>query len=624
MTCTADQAWTHKVRTCCLSVDREKAQARLFLQLFDILWVVELVDYRMQRFNDRELIMPVTVSSAWEEHSYLRRDPCRCGGEIRFALAQIQQYTAEAVIEQVTGQCDRCGDKREMSFDLTAYFKNADFASMSLEAAWPPSAGSPYPMAEQKLPKFDKASGGLETFSLNGRWHILGRRSGSMGAAYFCVDKEDPLRFAVCKSPLHVSEEEAHLQECHFYQAFSWSTGQRSTHVLDLYDILSTGIGTPVLVLEAVMPGPDQAITVADWLQLGKVTPDLAAAWTAHIATGLLHCRAIVPGFVHADLKPDNLLVDIGWICKLSDFGMSGSHARPAQPGAPLYRAPELWSGAACSAASDVYSLGCIAYEMFCGRPPYIVSGNDTEAMAYAHRSQVPRADDRVPPMVFSCLAKAPEDRPVLEDIIAAFSHPSTRAAMVTSEAVLLEKINHGAALISMGDPALAIEVLRPLTGTGHEGVFANLATALSQLGQYKAADGAYARLAETSSLEANLNYAAHLHRCERFEQALDVSIGAVTVDPRSIAARVVASAVLNDLGRSSEALDHLNQAKLIDPAHPTMLYQLAFTCMELGRYPAAKRMFDKLLRVTGTTDFTRALAARGYEMCPRVFVKPV
>jgi hypothetical protein len=158
MTCTADQAWTHKVRTCCLSVDREKAQARLFFQLFDILWVVELVDYRMQRFNDRELIMPFTVSSAWEEHSYLRRDPCRCGGEIRFALAQIQQYTAEAVIEQVTGQCDRCGDKREMSFDLTAYFKNADFASMSLEAAWPPSAGSPYPTAEQKLPKFDKAS----------------------------------------------------------------------------------------------------------------------------------------------------------------------------------------------------------------------------------------------------------------------------------------------------------------------------------------------------------------------------------------------------------------------------------------------------------------------------------
>lgn len=180
-------------------------------------------------------------------------------------------------------------------------------------------------------------------------------------------------------------------------------------------------------------------------------------------------------------MPPDNLLVDIGWLCKLSDFGMSGSDAAPARPGAPLYRAPELWNGAACSAASDVYSLGCIAYEMFCGRPPYIVSGNDIDAMMYAHRSQEPRADDRVPPLVFSCLAKAPEDRPALEDIIAAFAHPSTRAAMVTSQAMSLEQINRGAALISMGHPGPTIEVLKPFIATGHAGVFANLATALSR-----------------------------------------------------------------------------------------------------------------------------------------------
>lgn len=463
----------------------------------------------------------------------------------------------------------------------------------------------------------------METFSLNGQWQIIGKRSGSMGAAYFCVDKEDPLRFAVCKLPLHVSEVEAHLQECHFYQAFSWGTGQRSSHVLNLYDILSTGIGTPLLVLEAVLPGPGHAITVADWLELGRVTPDLATAWVSHIATGLLHCRTMVPGFVHADLKPDNLLVDIGWICKLSDFGMSGSHAKPAQPGSPLYRAPELWSGTACSVASDVYSLGCIAYEMFSGRPPYIVSGNDFDAMEYAHRSQVPRPDERVPSIVFKCLAKAPEDRPALEDIVSAFPHSSTRVSMVKSHAVLLEKINRGAALISMGDPASAVEVLRPLIDTGHEGVFANLATALSQLGLLKAADVAYARLSETSSLKTNLNYATHLHRCGRFEQALVVAIGAVKVDPRSIAARVVASTVLNDLGLSKEALTHLKQAKLIDPAHPAMLYQLAFTCMELKRYSAAKREFEKLLQIAGTTYFTQALAARGHKVCPKIFVKP-
>lgn len=91
--------------------------------------------------------MFVTVSSVWEEHSYLFREPCTCGGEVRFALAKFQQFTEEAVIEQVTGRCNSCGDEREMSFDLTAYFKNFDFTSMSPEAAWPPSSGSLYPMA---------------------------------------------------------------------------------------------------------------------------------------------------------------------------------------------------------------------------------------------------------------------------------------------------------------------------------------------------------------------------------------------------------------------------------------------------------------------------------------------
>ncbi|MET0323432.1 MAG: protein kinase family protein, partial [Duganella sp.] len=488
------------------------------------------------------------------------------------------------------------------------------------EAAWPAAQGFPYPMREQKLPKFDSESCDLHTFSLNGRWEIIGKRAGSMGAAYFCVDKAEPGRYAVCKSPLHVSEEDAHLQECQFYQAFSWGTGKRSAHVLDLYDILNTGIGSPVLVLEAVLPGPGQAITVADWISQGKVTADLAAAWTAHIATGLIHCRTMVAEFVHADLKPDNLLVDIGWICKLSDFGMSGSRAIAARPGAPLYRAPELWTDAACSVAADVYSLGCIAYEMFCGRSPYFIRRSDIDEMAHAHCFTAPLPDDRVPPMIFRCLAKAPEDRPSLEEIVAAFPHPSTRTALIAGKSELVGKINQGAALISMGDPAAAVEVLMPLIDADHEGVFSNLATAFSQLGKFIAADAAFQRLAGKRSLGNDLSYATHLHRCNRLDEALDVANSALIAAPRSIAVRVTLSAVLNDLGRSEEAVEHLVAAKLIDPAHPAMLYQLAYTYMEVGRYPAARQVYDKLLRVTGTTDLTQSLAQRGHQMCPKVF----
>jgi tetratricopeptide (TPR) repeat protein len=564
--------------------------------------------------------MHIKASSEWEEHSHLLQCPCACGNEMHFAGARIEQWAQEAVIELAEAKCGHCGHVRKMRFDLTEYFRNADFGSMFPKTAWPPSSGSLYPMAEQKMPSFNNETQALHTFSIIGQWQIIGKRSGSMGSVYFCQEKREPHRFAVCKYPLNIGEEESHQRECELYQALTWGTSQRSPHVLDAVDIQGSLTGMPLLVLRAVPTGPKGAITLADWLDRKWVTPELAQAWTAHIALGLSHCRSIVKGFVHADLKPDNLLIDIGWICLLSDFGLSGNAESPARSGAPLYRAPEVWDGAQCTGASDIYSLGCIAYEMFTGRFPYPVRTDDEDSVAHAHRSIAAMADSRVPDIILACLEKLPERRPALGDIIAAFPHPSNRSGMVVSEHTLIDRINLASAKIGMGDPATAVAILKPLIAQNHPGVFTNLATALSQLGQYKAADVAYARVAETCSLDANTNYAAHLMRCERFTEAANVAAAATIQDPSAIGARITASAALNELGRFGEALTHLEAAITVDPANPDVLYQLVFTYLQLTRYSAAKNTLKKFIGLVGTNDHTRGLALTGYTMCPRLF----
>lgn len=539
---------------------------------------------------------------------------------MHFAGALIEQWTPEAVVEIAKAECDHCDNVRTMRFDLTEYSRNADFGSNFPASAWPPSSGSFYPMAEQKMPSFDPESQSLRTFSIIGQWQILGKRSGSMGSVYFCEEKREPYRFAVCKYPLNIGEEESHQRECELYQALTWGASQRSPHVLDAVDIQGSLTGAPLLVLRAVPMGPKGAITLADWLDRKWVTPDLARAWTAHIALGLSHCRSSVQGFVHADLKPDNLLIDIGWVCLLSDFGLSGDDENPARSGAPLYRAPEVWDGAPCTGASDIYSLGCIAYEMFTGRFPYPFRSDDEESVAYAHRSIPAMADERVPDIIFACLEKLPERRPALEEIVAAFPHPSNRSGMAAGNSALIDSINLASAKIGMGDPAAAVAILKPLIAQDHVGVFANLATALSQLGQYEAADLAYSRVAETFSLDANANYAAHLMRTKRFTQAATVAAEAAKQDPSAIGARITASAALNELGSFGEALTHLEAALVIDPGNPDVLYQLVFTYLQLTRYSAAKNALKKFIGVAGTNDYTRALAQIGHEKCPRLF----
>jgi serine/threonine protein kinase len=125
------------------------------------------------------------------------------------------------------------------------------------------------------------------------------------------------------------------------------------------------------------------------------VTPDMAFALLRQAAAGLAQVHRC--GFVHRDVKPENILMRGTGQLALADFGVAAARGDADAPvpigrliGTASYTAPEQAQGEPPEAAADVYSLGIVFYEMLRGRRPF--SGSTVlEALAQHLVAPVPR-----------------------------------------------------------------------------------------------------------------------------------------------------------------------------------------------------------------------------------------
>lgn len=173
----------------------------------------------------------------------------------------------------------------------------------------------------------------------------------------------------------------------------------------------------------------------------GAVEPHHAFQWIRQAAAGLAQLHRA--GLVHRDVKPANCLLRADGSLVLADFGLAtrrGTVEAQAREGAvfgtPRYLAPEQAQGAPAHPAADVYSLGVLAYELLCGRPPF-AGETLLEVLSQHLVAQVPplpRSLAYLQPLLESMLAKNPAQRipdadAVLQALAPANPFPAPAAA---------------------------------------------------------------------------------------------------------------------------------------------------------------------------------------------------
>jgi hypothetical protein len=182
--------------------------------------------------------------------------------------------------------------------------------------------------------------------------------------------------------------------------------------IVQIFDV-EPSADSPYYVAELIEGG-----SLADRLRRGPLPP----AEAVDIAEQL--CRALAEAHsqhvIHRDVKPANILLGADGRVKVGDFGVArladgSSHGAAATAiGTPRYMSPEQASGARISAASDVYGVGVVLYEMLTGRPPFL--GDSAVEVAVRHLNDPPPPlPAGVPPeleaVVRRALAKDPDDR---------------------------------------------------------------------------------------------------------------------------------------------------------------------------------------------------------------------
>ncbi|MDY0296008.1 MAG: bifunctional serine/threonine-protein kinase/formylglycine-generating enzyme family protein [Acidobacteriota bacterium] len=243
--------------------------------------------------------------------------------------------------------------------------------------------------------------------------YVIEKELGQGGMARVFLAKEEKLERYVALKVMALSPTQDDSMAKRFVREARTAAGLSHAGIVPVYDVGEHG-GNFYIAMD-YLPGGSLAGLVAQ----GPVEPGKALETFAAIASALDYAHG--EGFIHRDVKPDNILFRKDGTPVLCDFGIAravGSATRLTKTGmsvgTPHYMSPEQARGKPLDGRSDLYSLGVVLYEMLTGKVPF--EAEDSVAVAIAHvQDPVPRLPENLAkyqPLLDKLLAKDPEQRP--------------------------------------------------------------------------------------------------------------------------------------------------------------------------------------------------------------------
>ncbi|HEY7727880.1 MAG TPA: protein kinase [Candidatus Eisenbacteria bacterium] len=246
--------------------------------------------------------------------------------------------------------------------------------------------------------------------------------AGGMGEVYRARDERLGREVAIKVLPGDFAGDSDRLRR---FEHEARATGQLNhPNILAIYD-LGTGTGVPYIVTELL-----EGRNLREVVGHGPLPPRKAVECAVQIASGLMAAHA--KGITHRDLKPENIFIVAGGHVKILDFGLAKllrptgvqAHDKTGSMQASLtmtgtimgtasYMAPEQIREQAVDHRADIFSLGCILYEMLAGRRAFD-GGTPMDRMTailHSDPSALPRAVEEALPGINTVVRRALEKR---------------------------------------------------------------------------------------------------------------------------------------------------------------------------------------------------------------------